>query len=212
VPASTRIPIEEGSRPAEARRIALRLAHEIGFDEVCAGQVAIVVTEACTNLLKHAQTGEILLGFADRGYDGAVPEIEMLSLDKGPGMHNLDQCLEDGYTTGSSPGQGLGAIRRLSGESDFYTVPGEGTAILARWPAARTSPGLRIGGVSVSKYGEEFCGDAWGIEMTDDGSTILLADGLGHGYEASQASLEAVRVLREHKDAPPGLLMTSRRE
>jgi anti-sigma regulatory factor (Ser/Thr protein kinase) len=213
VSASTRIPIEEASQSAEARRAALQLAAEVGFDEVRAGRVAIVVMEACTNILKHAGRGEILLQVTDPGCEEAVPELEVLSLDKGPGMRDIEECLRDGYTTGSSPGEGLGAIRRLADESDFYSVPGEGTAILARWPVAapgsRASGGsrLRIGAVNVSKYGQEFCGDAWGVEQADCLVTIMLADGLGHGYEASQASMEAVRILRNHRDQPPGALI-----
>jgi hypothetical protein len=52
--------------------------------------------------------------------------------------------------------------------------------------------------VSVAKRGEEACGDSWGAVQTDEFTTILMADGLGHGYEASVASLEAVRMLRVH--------------
>jgi anti-sigma regulatory factor (Ser/Thr protein kinase) len=212
--ASTRVPIEEASQCGEARRIALRVAGEAGFDEVRAGKVAIAVMEMCTNILKHAVTGEILLQITDPGSEGMAPQLEILSLDKGPGMRDLEQCLVDGYTTGSSPGQGLGAIRRLSDETDFYSAPGEGTAILARWPVAEMErgnqgdpPPLRVGAVNVSKYGESFCGDSWGIEQAEGVSTVLLADGLGHGYEAGQASLEAVRILRDNPDLPPGSLL-----
>jgi anti-sigma regulatory factor (Ser/Thr protein kinase) len=212
--ASVRIPVEDPSHCAEARRNGMRLAHEIGFDEVRSGQVGIVVTEACTNILKHAKCGEILLNVTEHG---PIPVLEMLALDKGPGMQDVDRCLGDGFSTSSSAqgglGQGLGAIQRQSDETDFYSVPGEGTVILARWLAAKPRqssnghPHLRIGAVNVSKHGEEFCGDAWGVEEIDGVSTLVLADGLGHGYDASLASLEAVRILRNNRDLPPGLLL-----
>jgi anti-sigma regulatory factor (Ser/Thr protein kinase) len=213
MPASVRIPMDDVSQCGEARRMALQMAREIGFDEVRAGQVAIVVTEACTNILKHAGRGEILLQVTDHGGEGSVAEFELIALDKGPGMLNIEECLRDGYTTGSSPGQGLGAMRRQSDESDFYSIPGQGTAILARWPVANTGvrisaePRLRVGAVNVPKYGEEFCGDSWGVEQTDEISAVLVADGLGHGYEASQASLEAVRIFRDHREKAPGILI-----
>lgn len=213
MPPSVRIPIEDESQCGEARRIAMKMAREICFDEVRVGQVAIVVTEAATNILKHAERGEILLQVTDHGSANAVAEFEVIALDKGPGMPNIEECLRDGYTTGSSPGQGLGAMRRQSVESDFYSVPGEGTAILARWPVATggvrifAEPPLRVGAVNVSKHGEEFCGDSWGVEQTDDISTVMLADGLGHGYDASLAALEAVRILHSHRDLPPGTLI-----
>ncbi len=183
------------------------MALDMGFEERCAEQVAIVVTEACTNLLKHATRGEILLSASD---GRATCDLECLAIDRGPGMANLEQCLADGYSTGSTPGQGLGAITRLSDSSDFYSVPGKGTLLLARWssgPAAAAHPDsaplLQIGAVSVCKRGEEVCGDSWGAEQTEDVSTILVADGLGHGYEAGLASQEAVRILRDYADLTP---------
>jgi anti-sigma regulatory factor (Ser/Thr protein kinase) len=211
--ASTRLPIEEASRCAEARRIALRMATELGFGETIAGQVAIVTMEVCTNILKHAGTGEILLQKTETGGDDSIVRLELFSLDKGPGMRDLEGCLEDGYTTGNSPGTGLGAIRRLSNESDFYSASGQGTAILARWFVSgqitepQGEPLLQAGAVNVSKHGESFCGDSWAIEQTDELSTIILADGLGHGYDANLASVEAVRILRTNREQPPALLI-----
>jgi anti-sigma regulatory factor (Ser/Thr protein kinase) len=178
------------------------MAQAMGFDECRAEQVAIVVTEACTNILKHAGTGEILLTMSD---GACTSDLECLALDRGPGMPNLTQCITDGYSTVGTHGEGLGAITRLANSCDFHSVPGKGTVLLARWskgPATPEHPGdsprLHIGGVSVAKRGEEACGDSWGAVQTDEFTTILMADGLGHGYEASVASLEAVRMLRVH--------------
>lgn len=207
---SLRIPIEEASQAAEVRRAALRRAADLGFDETLAGRVAIVAQEVSTNILKHAGRGEILLQVAE---SAESPELELIALDKGPGMANLEQCIEDGYSTGTSYGNGLGAIRRLADESDFFSLPGEGTAVLARWkvpvPPSIIPAGsrLRIGSVNVSKRGEEICGDAFGVEQSETDSTVLVADGLGHGYEASQASQEAVRILHAHAQLQPGALI-----
>lgn len=210
MPESVRFSIEEPSQIAEARRFARRMAQGIGFGDVRCEQVAIAVTEACTNLLKHAGGGEIVLSEMHR-FGRQSPDLEMLALDKGPGMDNLNKCLESGYSTGASPGQGLGAIVRLTDECDFHTGPGQGTGVLARWAgmkAASDVPAgnphvLRIGAVSVSKRGEEFCGDSWAVEQTAETTTVLVADGLGHGYDASVASAGAVRVLRENPELPP---------
>jgi anti-sigma regulatory factor (Ser/Thr protein kinase) len=202
VPESIRVAVEEPSQTGEARRLARGLAHGISLDETRVEQIAIVVTEACTNLLKHASSGEILLRTtADSG--DALPSFEVLALDRGPGIANLDQCLRDGFSTGGSAGQGLGAIVRLSTESDFYTNLKNGTAVLARWspPPSKGrdvshSNILQIGAVNVCKPGQEVCGDSWGVEQEGDISVVMVADGLGHGIEAKQASMEAIRTLR----------------
>ena len=121
--------------------------------------------------------------------------------------------MRDGFSTGSSPGQGLGAIVRLSSNTDFYSEAGRGAAILARWSLSasrsvvRTEAPLHIGAVNVPKPGQEVCGDSWGVEQTEHECTILLADGLGHGLEAKSASMEAVRMLREAPELSPGGLV-----
>ena len=186
---SFRLRIEEQSQTADARRIARGMARDAGFDENLAEQVAIVVTEACTNLLKHAGDGELLVRTLSEDIQ-APATLELLVLDRGPGMRNLEQCLRDGFSTGGSPGQGLGAIVRLSSTADFYSEAGRGVAILARWSLspsrspARTEAPLHIGAVNVPKPGQDVCGDSWGAEQTKQECTNLLADGLGHGLEA----------------------------
>jgi anti-sigma regulatory factor (Ser/Thr protein kinase) len=201
--------VEETSITAEARRTAREMALELGIGEGGAEQVAIATTEACTNLLKHAGGGQLLLQASTEGSD-AVPLLELIAVDQGPGMSNLEQCLKDGFSTGSSPGQGLGAIQRLSKQSDIYTIAGKGTVVLARWWLSRDGwhAAQRIGAVNVSKPGQEVCGDAWGYAQNREGLVIVVADGLGHGMEAKLASTEAVRQLYENPDLPPTALLT----
>lgn len=207
---SLRLRIEEQSQTAEARRIARGMARSAGFDEKLGEQVAIVVTEACTNLLKYAGNGELLIRACE---DTEAATLELLVLDQGPGMRNLEQCLGDGFSTGGSLGQGLGAIVRLSSATDFYSEAGRGAAILARWRAAsprsvaRPEALLHIGAVNVPKPGQEVCGDSWGAVQTEQECTVMLADGLGHGLEAKTASMEAVRMLCEAPQLSPGALV-----
>ena len=40
--------------------------------------------------------------------------------------------VRDGFSTAGGPGNGLGAVRRLSAGFDVYTAPGDGTVVLAR--------------------------------------------------------------------------------
>jgi anti-sigma regulatory factor (Ser/Thr protein kinase) len=205
------ISVEESSRTAEARRKAREMALDFGMDEPGAEHVAIVATEACTNLLKHAGGGRILLQSTTGDSDG-IALLELLAVDQGPGMSNLEQCLRDGYSTASSPGQGLGAIQRMSKQSDIYTVPGKGTAVLARWWSRQNGSApahaIHLGAVNVAKPGEDVCGDAWGAAWNDRDLTILMADGLGHGLEARLAALEAVRQLRQNPELEPKPLLT----
>ena len=200
--------VEENSQTGEARRRAREMAFDLGMDETGAEQVAIVTTEACTNLLKHAGGGQILLqSSADHS---EVASLELLAVDQGPGINNLQSCLRDGYSTSSSPGEGLGAIRRMSKQSDIYTQPGKGTAVLARWWSSSNGGErhtIRLGAVNVPKPGEEVCGDTWGFAWDGQDLVITVADGLGHGMEAKLASAEAVRQLWANPELPPKAML-----
>jgi anti-sigma regulatory factor (Ser/Thr protein kinase) len=196
-------PVTDISRVAEARRAATELAGRLGFSEACVGKVALVVTEAATNLVKHATAGEILLYALQSGQIGG---IEVLALDRGPGMTNVAKCLRDGYSTTGSLGTGLGAIRRLATSFDIHSAPGAGTVLLARlWsePLPARPPFLEVGAVSLPKPGEDVSGDEWAIAWFPERALILVADGLGHGPGAAEAAREAVYTFHEQAALTP---------
>jgi len=198
---SLRLKIVETSQTADARRQSRNLATHYGFDETAAEKVAIVTTEAATNLLKHAGGGELLLGASC--LSGAW-FIDILALDRGPGMSAAVSSV-DGYSTTGTPGTGIGAMMRMSACFDVYSLPGAGTAIFAR--VSKNGPpagsNLRVHGIQVSKPGEDACGDQWGMEDHRGGGTIVVADGLGHGTDARVAARAAVDAMRKDEDLSP---------
>jgi len=205
--AAKRVPVSESSQLAEARRVALGLARAAGFDETKAGKAAIAVTEAASNLLKHAGRGEILLQTLDDKRRGRG--VEMLALDKGPGIENVGESLRDGYSTAGSAGEGLGAISRQADVFDIYSRPGLGTGILAQfWARPATVPEVfETGGISIAVEGEQVCGDVWSFRVTPDGMSAFVADGLGHGSLAEAAARNAVVAYESHAAEPlPELL------
>ncbi|MBM0744113.1 SpoIIE family protein phosphatase [Phormidium sp. CLA17] len=201
---SIAIPITESSQAGEARRTALALVDRLGFNEAERGKVGIVVTEVANNLLRHAQGGVILLRAIEQA---TALGIEILSLDTGPGMLDVDECLQDGFSTGGTSGNGLGAMRRLSGFFEIYSRVGKGTALLAHLWSAPADPSpketLEIGVVCLPVLSEEVSGDAWAIQDHPQRSLLLVADGLGHGPAAASASSAAVRVFQEHHPRSP---------
>jgi anti-sigma regulatory factor (Ser/Thr protein kinase) len=201
------VPVTDNSQVAEARRTGASIAARLGFDATQAGELAIVISELATNLVKHARAGEML--FRPLASD-SIGGIEVLALDRGPGFGDVGRALRDGYSTAGSPGNGLGAVRRLAAEFDLYSQPGQGSAVLIRtWSRAPVahSQRLHIGGVSIAKPGEASCGDAWACVDTRNGATVVVADGLGHGPDAAQAANAAVEGLRAQPDSLPGELL-----
>ena len=202
---SLHIPMLDPSRVAEARREIGALAGAIGLPEADAGRAQIVATELSNNLLRHARDGYLLARLLQ---DSEGRGVDIAAVDRGPGM-DVARCLADGFSTGGTPGTGLGAVRRLSDSFDAYSLPGGSIAvarILASGGAARRpseAAVLQIGAICLAKTGEEMSGDAWAAETMAGGRTlIIVADGLGHGPLAADASAAALDAF--HELAPSG--------
>ncbi|TCS35183.1 anti-sigma regulatory factor (Ser/Thr protein kinase) [Paucimonas lemoignei] len=203
--------VDDPSQIATARRAASDLAHKIGFDETYIGKAALLVTEAATNLLKHANGGEILMRDLSRGMQSlGASGIEILVIDKGPGIASLHQSMADGVSTAGTSGTGLGAMQRIASTFDIFTAPNKGTVICMRlWPANHAAAGapVDIGVVCIPMPGEEACGDAWAVAADKAGCSVMVADGLGHGPLAAAASEPAVAMLATHSQYSPAQLL-----
>ena len=196
--------VEDASAAAACRGAALTLASRLQFPEARTGQLTLAVTEAASNLHKHASQGSMLLRIAR---EPGGPGIELVTIDAGPGFRDADAVLRDGHSTSGTLGIGLGAIRRLADFCDLYSVPGRGTALVARfWPTPHTGAAPYAGLVRPIT-GETECGDVFGAVETGGQLTGVLCDGLGHGPLAATAAMEAVgAVLEDPAGEPAGLL------
>ena len=195
------IVITHTSDIAAARRLGQRMAQEMGFDDTRAGQLAIVITEAATNMLKHAGEGRMALSAV---HSGGADGIEVLAIDQGPGIGNLGQALRDGVSSAGTAGTGLGALKRLADQFDVYAPRGKGAVFCMRlWRGAAPAVPPRWGAVCLPIAGETACGDAWGVAPGRQRFVLMLADGLGHGPEAAKASSAAVAALAQRPDLAP---------
>lgn len=193
--------ITERSEIGAARRAAVELSELHGFDATQAGKVGLCVTEAATNIVKHAGNGRIVLRLLEHG---AISGLEVLALDRGPGIANLNASLRDGVSTAGSPGTGLGAMTRLADTFDIYAPTGGGTVVrLEIWAKPVPPAELEFGVVCLPKSGETVAGDSWTCVTAKGRHSFLVADGLGHGPDAARASLAATRVLEAKPDAEP---------
>jgi len=197
-PDSIAIRVSDESGVGQARRAARVAAEDLGFDDVAAEEVAIVATEASRNMVRHGGGGELVVTPAGGGVS-----LDILALDRGPGIPDLARAMRDGYSTRGTAGQGLGAISRAASVLDVYTLRGKGTAVLARLGNG-PGGGLEVGAVCVPVASETECGDSWAIETWAGRSVILVADGIGHGHHAAEAARTAVISFRRHAALPAG--------
>lgn len=191
---------------SEGRRAAQQIANAIGLDELKSGQAAVIVTEAARNAVVHGKGGHLLLcGSKPAG----EPRLQILALDRGSGIADLHRAMQDGYSTSSTPGTGLGAMRRLAGTFDIFSGMA-GTAVMAEvgeqvLPSAAL---LELGGLAVPVRGERACGDAIDWVYSNDRLAVIAVDGLGHGIHAAEASEEAVNIFRKYATEAPASILS----
>ncbi len=205
------IQVNDSSHAGEARRFAARYSEELRLGEKSRGALAIVVTEIVTNVVKHAGTGILVLEPISRNGDKGV---RVLAIDKGSGIKDLNRALQDGHSTAGTPGNGLGAIKRMSDVFDIYSMPGVGTAVLAEvWQGMKATTqhcALDVAVISNPIRGEDVCGDGWGVKQTAGCTLLMVADGLGHGVLASDAAREAESIfIQSRTDSPTPILQDS---
>lgn len=193
--------LDHPSRIGEVRRRIRALAGQLAWPEHRTEQAAIVASEMASNVVRHAGSGWLL---AQR-VGGAV---ELLALDRGPGMRDPDRCFDDGFSTAGTAGIGLGAIRRLSDTHELHTRPGAGTVLFARLGAPPPF-GLRLAAAARPFPGQSVSGDGWRIERRADVVRLVVTDGLGHGPAAAAAADAAEAAFAATPGHEPAALLAA---
>lgn len=191
-PVTRVVVVEETTQVGQARREALLLAAQAGFNETDAGRVALAATEMASNLWRHGGGGRMYLSMIP-GRES--PGIELCTIDRGPGFV-LAECLQDGFSTGGSQGLGMAAIARQARVMDAWS-DARGAVLVVRIHAERAprDADLAIGALRLPIKHEVACGDAWHVQVQDASLALTLIDGLGHGPQAAEASEAGVRAV-----------------
>jgi serine/threonine-protein kinase RsbT len=128
---SERIPIRTSEDIVLVRQAVRARAVEIGFGLVDQTKIVTAASELARNTLIHGKGGWVDLQKVERnGRRG----LSLVFEDRGPGIPDVERALQDGYTTGTGLGLGLGGSRRLASEFDIVSKPGEGTRVtITRW-------------------------------------------------------------------------------
>lgn len=208
---SSAVWVSDATCVAEARREAIEHARALEWNDLARGQVALVATEIATNLTKHARSGAVIMNSANRA---DLTRLELVSVDQGPGITDIERSLDDGFSTGGSSGTGLGAIRRMARSLEVYSTPTKGTVLVAEMEqghgsAASGRETFAVGGVSVQRLGERVSGDTWDVHPVNGGIAVLVVDGLGHGPFAADAAQAAVLAFRRAGSSGPQQVMGS---
>ena len=182
------------------------MALAIGFDAKVSEEVTLAVSELASNLVKHARGGTLTLTPL---HEGGRVSIQVESLDRGPGIADVEQAMTDGFSTRGSLGYGLGAVNRLMDQCHITSRRGvdAGTHIVCtRWlrigaPLASLCP-LEFGAATRPYPTMPVNGDAFVIKRWNASALVSVIDGLGHGPYAQRAAQAARHYVETHFDQP----------
>jgi serine/threonine-protein kinase RsbT len=105
------------------------LAAQAGFAGTDLAIIGTAISEVARNILVHAKRGEVSLGVVERaGGKGVLIVAE----DEGPGIADIEQAMQDGFSTGKTLGFGLPGAKRLMDEFEIDSEVGKGTTITMR--------------------------------------------------------------------------------
>jgi anti-sigma regulatory factor (Ser/Thr protein kinase) len=198
--------LEDDSVISGLRRGVADAAKRLQFPEQRVADIAVAATELATNARRHADDAAGVVRIRRHDADAVV---QLLLIDRGPGMRSVDAMFENGVSSGGTLGIGLGVIQRIANRFDIFSVPARGTVAMASFAAsaAATLPVPTVDGVTRPMSGEEVCGDVWAAAVDGARTSVIVADGLGHGPLARQASRAAVDAFLEDPwQGPPAIL------
>jgi serine/threonine-protein kinase RsbT len=114
-----------------ARQEGRALAARAGVTATDLTLVATAISEIARNIVTHAGDGQIAMSIVEEpGRRGVM----IVASDEGPGIVDVDQALEDGFSTGAGLGLGLPGARRIMDDFSVESQPGHGTrVIMCKW-------------------------------------------------------------------------------
>jgi anti-sigma regulatory factor (Ser/Thr protein kinase) len=181
-------------------------AARVGLPDLPSAALVNVASELAHNQRVHARGGFVTVRDAVRGQDHG---LEVMAADRGEGIADIAAALRgrEPRLAGGSLGAGLAAVLELADEVDFDVRLGEGTCIWARKFARTDVRRRRVGIYGRACSGESTSGDDAAFVRAAGALAVAVADGLGHGEGAREASERAREVFVSHPEIDPERLL-----
>lgn len=112
-----------------ARHVARDMARELGFGIVDQARVATAVSELARNIYLYAKSGQIVIEKLDTA---ERKELTIIAQDSGPGIADIGEVMQDGYSTSGGLGAGLPGVKRLMDMFEIHSEHGKGTKITTK--------------------------------------------------------------------------------
>jgi serine/threonine-protein kinase RsbT len=125
------LPINSDSDIVAARQRGREVASLLGFTPTDSTLIATAISELARNIVTYAKRGEVVI---KNVMSGERVGIIVIARDQGPGIANIAQAMQDGFSTSGSLGLGLPGVKRLMDEFEIVSDPTRGTTVtIKKW-------------------------------------------------------------------------------
>lgn len=130
----TQIEIRSATDIVTARQRGRALALELGFNGADVTLIAAAISEVARNIVDHAKKGEIVMSGVNTNHSNGKKGVQIIARDEGPGIRDVAQAMQYGYSTRKGLGVGLPGAKWLMDEFDIASEIGRGTTItMKKW-------------------------------------------------------------------------------
>ena len=124
-----RVAIESSADIVAPRQQARAIAAEAGFSTCDSTLITTAISEITRNILEYAKQGEVTISLLRKGQKCGV---QIVATDRGPGIADIAQVMQDGYSSRKAMGMGLPGTKRLMDEFDIVSKVGLGTTVTVK--------------------------------------------------------------------------------
>jgi serine/threonine-protein kinase RsbT len=114
-----------------ARQKGRELGVSVGIAGSSLTLMATAISEIARNIVQYAGQGEIEFRSVFRG---GKRGLMIIARDSGPGIADIGQAMQDGFSTSRGMGLGLPGARRLMDDFEIVSELGKGTTVsMTKW-------------------------------------------------------------------------------
>lgn len=136
---SGQVQIQSEADVIAVRKVVRDVARALDFGLTDVTRIVTAASELTRNVYLYAGSGVLCWTELDAG---EAVGIELIFEDHGPGIADIQQAMEPGYSTRGGLGLGLPGSKRLMDDMEIQTLPGNGTTVTVRkWHGKRSKTG-----------------------------------------------------------------------
>jgi serine/threonine-protein kinase RsbT len=123
------VPILDESHIVSVRKTTRDTATRLGFGLTDVTRIVTAASELARNVFHYAGAG--VMRWQSLEESGRIG-IELVFEDHGPGIANIAQVMQEGYSTSGGLGMGLPGTKRLMDEMEIKSQVGQGTMVTVK--------------------------------------------------------------------------------